>query len=661
MGTWLVALALSTGIPIAALVVISLSLGHLDRMLLDAIIAEAGPLHPDVVASLRLATLCQDPLARADLGPACDDVRLGGHLQTLAAAAIAVSLIVLAAVIPVAAIGRRNRVFLGISFRPVLLGVLIGILFVIVADGALVVGAVYLAMGAYLGIVYPWLLAVLGLAALVAVLGVVRAMASMARTTPVPANGIALSRAEDGRLFDLVDEVARSVGTDPPAQIIAGLDPTFFVIDAPLTAFGERFDGRTLFVSVPLARILDIEEFRAIVGHELAHFKGADTEYSRMFAPGYRGATQSLDALRASAGSWSGIPLLAPLWLLTACLERFGSAERDIGRVRELAADQVGATVASPVALAAALLKLEAHSGAWGDVFSAAMRAVLDGRPAGNVSEQYAARARVGAAAAVDANLPRIPHPFDSHPPTAARLEALAVGMAEAADRATTTDPADPAISLLGRVEELELELSERLEDEIGSELGVAPGDEPAGSDRSIALRAAAAADPALEAVVRLFERVRGPDLGRPLVADDSWVTLADLELEPHPEPIAFHYLVPDADLPGGDQQLVVGPATARTDRARVLPAGSRLRLAALSGLELRRAGIDEACYIDAGAQVREPRLVVVRGVGTGTVEHQLGGLFVVPETDVLASRRGPLRQEFAAVLDALAARGEPH
>lgn len=660
MGTWLIALAMSTGIPIAAFVVISLSLGHLDGLLLEAIVAEAGPLPAEVVASLRLATLCQDPLAQADLGPFCDDVRLGGFLQALAAATIGVSIIVLVSVIPAAAIGRRNRAFLGILFRPVLLAILVGILFVIVADGALVVGAVYLAMGAYLEVVYPWLLGVLGLAALVAVLGVARAILSMARTTPVPVNGIALSREEDGRLFELVDEVSASVGTERPAQIIAGLDPTFFVIDAPITAFGERYDGRTLFVSVPLSRILDIDEFRAILGHELAHFKGEDTEYSKTFAPGYRGAVQSLEALGAGAGTWSGIPLLAPLALLNACLEQFGAAEREIGRVRELAADAVGAAVASPAVLAAALLKLEANSGAWGDVFSAAMRAVLDGRPAGNVSRQYADRARVGAApTAVDADRPAgIPHPFDSHPPTSVRIEALGIDATDVASRVATTDPPIPAISLLGEVEELELELSERLEEQIGSELGLVPGDRTDGTDRSSEFRAAAAADPALSDAVRLFERVRGPDLGRPLLTDDHWVALADLELEEHPEPIAFMYLVPDRDLPAGEQQLVIGLATADTDRARVLPAGSRLRVAGIPDLDLRRAGIDEAGYIDPGGQGIEPRLVVVRGMGNGRVEHQLGGLLIVPSTDALASPTGPLHEELVAVLGALGARG---
>ena len=55
-----------------------------------------------------------------------------------------------------------------------------------------------------------------------------------------------------------------------------------------------KLKGRTMFLSLSLCRILSLDEMKAVLGHELAHYKGLDTRFSRRFYPIYRGATQGL-------------------------------------------------------------------------------------------------------------------------------------------------------------------------------------------------------------------------------------------------------------------------------------------------------------------------------------------------------------------------------
>lgn len=59
--------------------------------------------------------------------------------------------------------------------------------------------------------------------------------------------------------------------------LVVGLTPTFFVTEADVHCIGGTVTGRTMYLSVPLCRILTVEELSAVIAHELGHFRGEDT------------------------------------------------------------------------------------------------------------------------------------------------------------------------------------------------------------------------------------------------------------------------------------------------------------------------------------------------------------------------------------------------
>ena len=170
------------------------------------------------------------------------------------------------------------------------------------------------------------------------------------------------------RLWERVRSIARRLGALEPEHIVVGLDPNFFVTEANVKCLDKELTGRTLFCSLLLSRILTIAELDSIIGHELGHFKGADTTFSEKFYPIYRGTASALQAVAAAAqGGANQLALLPAIAVLSYFMETFAVSERRISRARELAADAEGATVASFLRTAAcALVKVHAFAPQWG-------------------------------------------------------------------------------------------------------------------------------------------------------------------------------------------------------------------------------------------------------------------------------------------------------
>ncbi len=182
---------------------------------------------------------------------------------------------------------------------------------------------------------------------------------------------------EDGghaRLREAVSEVAGAIGAETPHRVVAGLDPNFFVTEADITCLDGQLQGRTLYVSLPLSRILTASELKAIIGHELGHFKGQDTQFSQRFYPIYAGAHRSLVGLAQSGGGARSVAILPAFYLLALFLESFATAEATISRERELAADAEAARAAGVDAAASALVKVHAYAPAWMAVVEACAR-----------------------------------------------------------------------------------------------------------------------------------------------------------------------------------------------------------------------------------------------------------------------------------------------
>jgi len=223
-----------------------------------------------------------------------------------------------------------------------------------------------------------------------------------------------------------------------------------------------------MYISLPLCRILTIAEFKAILGHELAHYKGKDTYYTRKFFPIYRGANEGLARITANVGTGNdghaGNLVLVPAMLILAYfLGSFSKAESEIGRQREFAADKEAANITAPHTIASALVKAHAFSGGWRAIKNHMIATLGQGKQLINASTLFASLTSDIAAPDVLASLNEEgpPHPTDSHPPLSQRLSALNVSLGDVHDAALAVSPENSAITLIDNPSELEQNLTD--------------------------------------------------------------------------------------------------------------------------------------------------------------------------------------------------------
>lgn len=263
---------------------------------------------------------------------------------------------------------------------------------------------------------------------LVAITGIAAAAAALFAVTQIFARpkwkfeveGELVREQDAPALWQRVRSLAATLRTAPPRQIIGGIDTNFFVTESQITLANETVEGRTLFVSLPLLRVLDQREADAVLAHELAHFSGGDTERSAKLGP-------TLSQFDGYLGAMHGNPMTLvayyPLALYRTALEIGLMRE---SREREFLADRAAAQAVSGRPLISALIKISAYGNYRGhieeELFQRGDRHegeigiaayVAQGLKPFAYSEQFQ-DAMQGAS---------VPHPFDSHPKLSERME----------------------------------------------------------------------------------------------------------------------------------------------------------------------------------------------------------------------------------------------
>ncbi|SDY63584.1 Zn-dependent protease with chaperone function [Variovorax sp. YR266] len=231
--------------------------------------------------------------------------------------------------------------------------------------------------------------------------------------------GELISQADAPRLWERIRQLAGRVKTTPPDQIVAGIDTNFFVTEAPCEVKGRTFQGRTLFVSLPLLRVLDQTEADAVLAHELAHLGGGDTRSSAALGPKLLQFDQYTWKMRSG-----GLTIVAH-YLLRLYRMIFSFALARDSREREYKADRVAAGLTAPHAIVQSLIKISAYASYRNDVerklfaqnreHDGALgiaRFVADGLPPYASSDVF-----IEAMKTAD-----VPHPYDSHPPLLERM-----------------------------------------------------------------------------------------------------------------------------------------------------------------------------------------------------------------------------------------------
>lgn len=371
-----------------------------------------------------------------------------------------------------AKLAGSNRALLVTVFSPGLRLVLLILFGLIIVQGAILV------FGLYIGEAYAirqfhfgyGVIAGVGLGALLGAFAMIKAGFSITKRARSIVIGKMVSEAAEPKLWALVKKVAQDVNAVVPKNIVVGIAPNFYVTSADVLVFpeGKTYKDETLYLSLPLLRLLSREQITTVIGHELGHFKGEDTAFSLRFYPIYAGTGQAIAALSPTASGqgargWGMLALLPALATLYFFMHRFAEAESTIGRQRELEADKVGASVGSARSLGVALLKIGAVAPAWGSVKQAMINALAEGRMFTNVSEVYANTAKEGVTADIVAQVgtTQMSHPTDSHPTTEVRIAAFGLSVRDLQEEALRFDDADSGASLLENITAVEKEVSD--------------------------------------------------------------------------------------------------------------------------------------------------------------------------------------------------------
>ena len=257
-----------------------------------------------------------------------------------------------------------------------------------------------------------------------------------------------ITRAASPALWARVDGLCRRLGTQPVTHIVGGIDDNFFVTEHPVHLTGHELTGRTLFVSLSLLKRLDKGEADAVLAHEMAHFSGGDTEYSKRTSPLLSRFRTYLGALHEAA-----------------CRGRSSTSCCCTGR----SCSSPSARAAGPARFAPIgwpprrrrRCPWPARSAGWRRIrrTGPASRPASSTATAGTTSLDIGSRVAAGFMEyargphlASDLSAQSFPHPFDSHPPLGARLSALGVNLGNTGvANAVTAAPAETWFSEITR------------------------------------------------------------------------------------------------------------------------------------------------------------------------------------------------------------------
>ncbi len=418
-----------------------------------------------------IAELCGAEIASSEpqIRQLCSEVspillmRTVSIISAIVAAALLISFIVLATVV------GTDRAKIARVFPPLVFVTLLVMAAQVLVQGAILTYGAYVAESYAIERVHLFLIAGIGIGALVGGSKLISSSFNMARKQSMSVLGLKLEPEKYPRLFAMIDALGDKLGARKPEHVVVGLDPNFYVTsaDVKLMGSGTELEGETLYLSLPLARILETEELKGIIGHELGHFRGDDTVYSLKFSPVYAGLSHAVTALdnNENSGGGNSIATLPAYHVLSYIIDVFHTNVSSISRAREFEADRAASEVAEPRALATSLLKISLYASAWNDIQQRIVDRMRTGQIARNMSRIF------GSVVRYNVNTESIPkvinsiaestisHPTDSHPPTASRIAELGLNIDDI-EHDSLLIPSEPCIDLFENHLAIEEELT---------------------------------------------------------------------------------------------------------------------------------------------------------------------------------------------------------
>ena len=457
----LIALVCMVGvIPLVGMLISTYVKHHFDSEFEEVITRQYGEKGAEAIRTGRasLSIFCRSADGRNE--PACDTYSHVDVLMSVSVLALVVGFALLIGIYLAARVASTNRGVLLTVFSPGVKVVLVVLFGLIITQGAIATYGAYVFEATAIHRVHAILVGGIGVGALVGAFKMIQAGFSISKRATANVLGVTASESAEPELWRFVRDIGTRLGANPPGTIVVGLQPTFYVTSADVDVYPSRDRGcsETLYLSLPLMRILSREELAAVVGHELGHFRGDDTKYSMRFYPIYAGKAYALAAAHSTGKGSHSLALMPALAVLSFFMDRFARAERTLGRDRELEADKAGASVSSARALGTSLLKVGAFAPLWKQTLIEMANAIQDARPFPNASSQYADGAKASAKPELLADVLEFTstHPTDTHPATGARIQALGLSVDELRDEALVVNPEQSSAHLFSNAVQLD-------------------------------------------------------------------------------------------------------------------------------------------------------------------------------------------------------------
>lgn len=361
---------------------------------------------------------------------ACDQVSNINLLQTASYGAFLVSFLIVFLYWLSARYCGTDRQKLVAVFPILVPVILFGVGVQVAMQGAIVTYGTYILEAFLIGRVHFILIGGIGLGAILATFAVFHAMLKMYKAANHFQIGQVATEEENPELWGFVNSIAQDIGAVCPDHIILGVEPTFYVTAATVSGSSEEpLHGETLYLSLPLLRLLDSDELKAIVAHELGHFKGEDTAYSLKFAPVYRGLANSIAGLAGDEGGGSTqIAALPAITVLGSMYETFDLRVAEVNRIREFEADNVAVLATSEEHFSYALTKVSMFAFVWSEVTQHNLTRLSRRKVDANLSHVFEEEVKYSFSLdevkrIAEMVLARsINHPTDSHPTLSNRL-----------------------------------------------------------------------------------------------------------------------------------------------------------------------------------------------------------------------------------------------
>lgn len=343
------------------------------------------------------------------------------------------SLFVILFYFSVSKICGTNRKMISTLFPPLIPIILLAISIQTFVQGMILTYGVYIAEAYWIERVHYILIGAIGLGSFIGAIGVLGSVFSFTKKLVHNQIGHKILPTEQPKIWNLVNNIADEINSKPPNNIIVGIEPTFYATAANVAGCGDDIlKGETLYLSLPLMRLFNESELKAVIGHELGHFSAKDTGYTTKFAPVYRGLGNSISSLGEGSGGALDFAKIPPLLVLSSMYESFEKNVSAISREREFEADKVGVSVSSENDLVYSLSKVILFSSLWNNTRLENIKRLNEGKISPNLSLIFKDSAAFNLSKKSleeekDNILKKsITHPTDSHPPLLDRI--LSIG-----------------------------------------------------------------------------------------------------------------------------------------------------------------------------------------------------------------------------------------